>query len=1070
MCSSEVMTAREPPPSTKRSAASTLGPMLPRANCPAAACSRSSAVVTRPSGRADGVPKSTITFGTSVAITRVSASISVARMAAVRSLSMTASTPRSACPSCLSSMTGMPPPPAQTTRKPAAASAWMAGVSRTDSGSGEATTRRQPRSPRSSQIWPSETNRSACSRGRNRPTGFEGSWKCGSSASTRVRVTRPAVRCGRPRASRAASSSSVRVNAIVAWVWATHQSSGTGGTSCAASSFFTSRFPTCGPLPWVRTTSTPAATTSAMCPEATAIASRCAPGVAEPSGPVIALPPRAMTTRRTPRRTTRWTPRSAAGWGALTPKTLVGKCLSGEVLGRGRSPGGCRRVVPAPIAGCTRATWAAPRLSGPFLRSAAPEVEAVPARPEAGRLRHVHREVELMTDRGGGVGVAAEADRLAALLMEPAHLVGRGQRAARVDLQRPAGGRQGPEHRPVLLLVVLLEVPLGAAGPVPAREVDVRQHLEDLAVLDHADELAEVAAHRGVGVGVEQPADPDQPAVEVERVQRAEHAVDRGVAQVGGDARGEQVRLAGLDAGPDPQFREPLAALGDLGEVALDVDRQLVRGVPVHQSLGGRGVVLQPVGEVEVLGEGDRRQALGDRALARLPHRGRVRGVPGPPGVHVIVGRSHCCGLSPVVLRPRAPGRLSVLLPTVVGMSTVAPTSDLTTEALGVLRELTGRPDAVFREGQDAAIAALVERSQRALVVQRTGWGKSAVYFVSTALLRRRGAGLPLLVSPLLGLMRDQVAAAARAGIRAVEISSANMTEWDDIAARLAADDVDVLLVSPERLTNPRFREEQLPGLVARCGLVVVDEAHCVSDWGHDFRPDYRRIRDLLSTLPGGTPVLATTATANERVVADVAEQLGAGGVEVTTVRGPLSRDSLRLGVLRLPSDRARLAWLSAHLGDLPGSGIVYTLTVAAAEETANLLRDAGHEVRAYTGRLDDADRKDAEEALRNNEVKALVATSALGMGFDKPDLGFVVHLGAPSSPVSYYQQVGRAGRAVEHADVLLLPGPEDLAIWQWFATSSMPREDHAAAVLTAMADGRAWSVARLETVADVRR
>jgi ATP-dependent DNA helicase RecQ len=403
-------------------------------------------------------------------------------------------------------------------------------------------------------------------------------------------------------------------------------------------------------------------------------------------------------------------------------------------------------------------------------------------------------------------------------------------------------------------------------------------------------------------------------------------------------------------------------------------------------------------------------------------------------------------------------------------MTTAAPPSEIADEALAILRELTGRPDAVFREGQDAAVSALVERSQRALVVQRTGWGKSAVYFVSTALLRRRGKGPTLLVSPLLALMRDQVAAAARAGIRAVEISSANMTEWDDIAARLAADDVDVLLVSPERLTNPRFREEQLPGLVARCGLVVVDEAHCVSDWGHDFRPDYRRIRDLLSTLPGGTPVLATTATANERVVADVAEQLGAGGVEVTTVRGPLSRDSLRLGVLRLPSDRARLAWLSAHVGDLPGSGIVYTLTVAAAEETAALLRDAGHEVRAYTGRLDDADRKDAEEALRNNEVKALVATSALGMGFDKPDLGFVVHLGAPSSPVSYYQQVGRAGRAVEHADVLLLPGPEDLAIWQWFATSSMPREDHAAAVLTAMADGKAWSVARLETVADVRR
>ncbi len=395
----------------------------------------------------------------------------------------------------------------------------------------------------------------------------------------------------------------------------------------------------------------------------------------------------------------------------------------------------------------------------------------------------------------------------------------------------------------------------------------------------------------------------------------------------------------------------------------------------------------------------------------------------------------------------------------------------LTDEALTVLRKLTGNPGADFREGQDVAIAALVEGRQRALVVQRTGWGKSAVYFVATALLRARGDGPTLLVSPLLALMRDQVAAAARAGVRAMEMSSANTTEWGEVTDRLAADDVDVLLVSPERLTNPRFREDLLPDLVQRCGLLVVDEAHCISDWGHDFRPDYRRIRDLLTQLPPGTPVLATTATANERVVADVAEQLGAGGVAVTTVRGPLARDSLRLGVLRLPTDRARLGWLSAHLGDLPGSGIVYTLTVAAAEETAALLREAGHDVRAYTGRLDDAERRAAEDALRANEVKALVATSALGMGFDKPDLGFVVHLGAPSSPVSYYQQVGRAGRAVERADVLLLPGPEDLAIWQWFATSSMPRPDDAAAVLQALRDAeKPWSTPRLETVANVRR
>ncbi len=392
-------------------------------------------------------------------------------------------------------------------------------------------------------------------------------------------------------------------------------------------------------------------------------------------------------------------------------------------------------------------------------------------------------------------------------------------------------------------------------------------------------------------------------------------------------------------------------------------------------------------------------------------------------------------------------------------------------DAEAVLDRLVGREGTAFREGQWEAVDALVNHGRRALVVQRTGWGKSAVYFVATALLRRAGSGPTLLVSPLLALMRDQVAAAGRAGVRAAEISSSNADRWGDVLADLEADEVDVLLVSPERLENPRFRDTVLPDLVRRCGLVVVDEAHCISDWGHDFRPDYRRIRDLLARLTAGTPVLATTATANARVTLDVAEQLGAGGVEVTTVRGPLGRDSLRLGVLQLPSVADRLAWLAAHLDDLPGSGIVYTLTVSAAEDTARLLRDAGHQVLAYTGRTDDADRRSAEESLRGNEVKALVATSALGMGFDKPDLGFVVHLGAPSSPVSYYQQVGRAGRAVERADVLLLPGVEDEAVWRYFATASMPRREDAEAVLAALASAsKPMSTVALETVADIRR
>ena len=393
------------------------------------------------------------------------------------------------------------------------------------------------------------------------------------------------------------------------------------------------------------------------------------------------------------------------------------------------------------------------------------------------------------------------------------------------------------------------------------------------------------------------------------------------------------------------------------------------------------------------------------------------------------------------------------------------------TEAVEVLKVLTGRDDAVFHDGQFEAIASLVDQRRRALVVQRTGWGKSAVYFIATLLLRRQGAGPTLLVSPLLALMRDQVAAAARAGVRAVAINSANQHEWGEARARLEVDDVDILLISPERLNNPRFRDEQLPDLVSRIGMLVVDEAHCISDWGHDFRPDYRRLAELIGDLPMGVPVLATTATANERVVTDVAEQLGSTSAEaeVVTIRGSLARKSLRLGVLRLPDSRDRLGWLLTHLDDMPGSGIIYALTVSAADDTARLLREDGHSVRAYTGRTDPEEREESERMLKDNELKALVATSALGMGFDKPDLGFVIHLGAPSSPVAYYQQVGRAGRATDNADVLLMPGSEDNEIWKYFATASMPDEVRASAVLAAL-DSRPMSTPALEARVNLRR
>ncbi|MCY4728073.1 DEAD/DEAH box helicase [Nocardioides sp. STR2] len=391
------------------------------------------------------------------------------------------------------------------------------------------------------------------------------------------------------------------------------------------------------------------------------------------------------------------------------------------------------------------------------------------------------------------------------------------------------------------------------------------------------------------------------------------------------------------------------------------------------------------------------------------------------------------------------------------------------------LRALVGRDDARLREDQWAAIEALAVDHRRALVVQRTGWGKSAVYFVATKLLREAGAGPTVIVSPLLALMRNQIAAAERAGIRAVTINSTNIDQWQPIHDQIHAGEVDVLLVSPERLNNPGFRDEVLPRLAATCGLLVVDEAHCISDWGHDFRPDYRRLRTLLAELPSGIPVLATTATANARVTDDVAEQLGvhadgSADAQVLVQRGTLDRESLRLGVVQLKTPEQRLAWLADHLVEQPGSGIVYCLTVAATQEVAGYLRDRGLEVAAYSGQTEADERHALEQALVDGRVKALIATSALGMGFDA-SLGFVINLGAPSSPVAYYQQVGRAGRGTDDATVVLLPQIEDRDIWAYFASLGFPREEQVRETLAALAESdRPLSTATLETRVELGR
>jgi len=365
-------------------------------------------------------------------------------------------------------------------------------------------------------------------------------------------------------------------------------------------------------------------------------------------------------------------------------------------------------------------------------------------------------------------------------------------------------------------------------------------------------------------------------------------------------------------------------------------------------------------------------------------------------------------------------------------------------EHLGRVLTAMAGPAARPREDQVEAVAGLLD-GRRVLLVQRTGWGKSAVYWAATSALRAAGSGPTLVISPLLALMRDQVAAAQRVGLRATTVNSANFEDWQQVFDSLAADEVDVLLVSPERLANPRFADRALP-LLANAGLLVVDEAHCISDWGFDFRPDYQRLARLLGGMTAGSPVLATTATANQRVTADVAAQLGA---DTLVLRGPLARASLRLAVVPGLDGVERFAWVGEAIESLPGSGIVYVLTVEAATSLADYLRLRGHEVAAYTGQTDPDERARIEAALRDNQVKAVVATSALGMGYDKPDLGFCVHVGSPDSPVGYYQQVGRAGRALDEAVGVLVPAAEsDPRIWEYFATATIPDADAARRVL----------------------
>lgn len=367
--------------------------------------------------------------------------------------------------------------------------------------------------------------------------------------------------------------------------------------------------------------------------------------------------------------------------------------------------------------------------------------------------------------------------------------------------------------------------------------------------------------------------------------------------------------------------------------------------------------------------------------------------------------------------------------------------------ALQLLRLGSDLPQAEFRKGQEEAIRHVVAGKGRLLVVQRTGWGKSFVYFIATKMLREAGLGPALLVSPLLALMRNQIAAAKRMGVRAETINSDNTEEWGKIETTVRNDNLDVLLISPERLANKRFVERVLATVGDRVSLLVIDEAHCISDWGHDFRPYYRLIERVARNLPPNMRLLGTTATANNRVVEDLQTVLGYN-LEIS--RGDLNRPSLTLQTIRMRNQAERLAWLAERLPEFPGSGIVYTLTIRDAERVAEWLRSRELAVEAYTGRTGDR-RPELEQDLLDNKLKALVATSALGMGFDKPDLSFVIHYQAPGSVVTYYQQVGRAGRALESAYGVLLSGEEDAEIINYFIGSAFPTRNEVEQVIEAL-------------------
>lgn len=373
--------------------------------------------------------------------------------------------------------------------------------------------------------------------------------------------------------------------------------------------------------------------------------------------------------------------------------------------------------------------------------------------------------------------------------------------------------------------------------------------------------------------------------------------------------------------------------------------------------------------------------------------------------------------------------------------------------------------DSSFREGQLEAIEAVLG-SKRTLVVQKTGWGKSLVYFLATRILRDNHRGATIVISPLLSLMNNQIEAANKFNLNAVTINSNNEEDWKEIITDIINDKVDVLFISPERLGNKDFTNQVLSKMEKNIGLLVVDEAHCISDWGHDFRPDYRRIVRIVQSLPQNIPLLATTATANNRVVEDIKMQLGN---DLTILRGELTRQSIAIDVIVLKDQAERLAWLYENINRLPGTGIIYCLTTADCDLVAGWLSRKRIKAESYYSSLGNDERIIREQKLINDEIKVLVASVALGMGFDKPNIGFVVHFQRPGNVVAYYQQIGRAGRNLESSYAILLCGQEDEEIVEYFINAAFPTQDEMQHVVEILERTDGLKVKQIQSYLDMK-